>query len=80
MSVLDLIILGVSGSVRRGDTTKSFGISADLSQMKVGFEGATTIKWDENTDVATYTNISATGWGIAAAYMFVTTGQWYQSP
>ena len=77
---LGLDNIGISGSIRKENATNSFGLSADLSQLKVGFEGSTTVKWDENTDVTTYTNVSITGCGIAAIYLLSTTGQWYLSP
>jgi len=77
---LGLDNIGISGSVRNGDTTKSFGVIADLSQLKVGLEGATTVKWDANTEVTNYTNVSVSGWAIAAAYLLVRTGQWAPSP
>ena len=77
---LGLDNIGISSSVRNGNTTNTVGISANLSQLKAGVEGSTTVKWDDYTDVTTYTNFSVTGWGIAAAYIFVTTGQWCPSP
>lgn len=72
--------IGITGSTKDGNATQSFGLSANLSQFKVGFEGATTIKWDESTSVISYTNASITGWGIIAMYTLATTGQWYPSP
>lgn len=77
---LGLDDIGISGSIKNGDTTNAFGISADISQFKVGFEASSTVKWDESTDVTSYTNASITGWGIAAVYIFATTGQWVSSP
>ena len=72
---LGLDNIGLSGSIKNGDTTNSFGVTADLSQLKVGFEGATTIKWDENKDVTDYTNVSVTAMGVVAICMLATTGQ-----
>ena len=57
-----------------GDTTNSFGIKANLSELKIGFEHSTAIKWD-NTTETTYTNISFSGWSIATAYLLISTGQ-----
>ena len=71
--------IGFNGSIRKGDTTDSFGLKADLSQIKIGFEKSTTVKWDENTNVTSYANVSFTGLGLVAAYAFVTTGQWLQN-
>jgi hypothetical protein len=59
--------------------TNSFGLKANLSELKVGFEGSTAVKWDNNTET-TYTNVSVSGWAIAAAYVFITTGQSMPSP
>ena len=72
--------IGISGSVKDGDTTNSFSIKADLSQLKVGFEGSTTVKWDENTNITSYTNASVSGWAIVAVYILIQTGQWIPSP
>lgn len=73
--------IGINGSVKKGDTTSSFGIKADISQFKIGFERSTTVKckWDENTSNSEYTNASVTGWTIYAAYILVTDGQWVPS-
>ena len=67
---------GISGSIRDGQTTKTLGISADISQLKAGFESSTTVTWDE-AESTTYSNASITGMGIAYAYIFITTGQWF---
>lgn len=77
---LGLDNIGISGSIKDEDTINSFGVSMDISQFKVGFESSTTVKWDENTDITTYTNASVTGWGIAAVCVFITTGQWIPYP
>ncbi|MBS4933219.1 MAG: RHS repeat-associated core domain-containing protein [Clostridiales bacterium] len=77
---LGLDNIGISGSVKDGDTTNSFSIKADLSQLKVGFEGSTTVKWDENTNITSYTNASVSGWAIVAVYILIQTGQWIPSP
>ena len=71
--------IGISGSLSNGNTTNSFGLKANLSELKVGFEGSTAVKWDNNTET-TYTNVSVSGWAIAAAYVFITTGQSMPSP
>ena len=62
-----------------GVTTNSFGIKANLSELKIGFEHSTAIKWD-NTTETTYNNVSISGWSIAAAYIFATAGQPMPSP
>ena len=42
--------IGISGSLSNGNTTNSFGLKANLSELKVGFEGSTAVKWDNNTE------------------------------
>ena len=80
---LDLSIglddIGISGSLANGNTTNSFGVKLNLSELKVGFEGSTAIQWD-NTTETTYTNVSFSGWAIAEAYILIATGQPIQSP
>ena len=71
---------GISGSVRNGDKTNSFAIKIDFSKAKVGFEQATTVKVDASTNSTNYTNISASGWLIAAVYLYLKSGQWMPSP
>ena len=71
--------IGISGSLTNGNTTNSFGIKLNLSELKIGFEGSTAIQWDNTTETA-YTNASISGWAIAVAYIFATTGQYVQSP
>ena len=71
--------IGLSGSLTNGNTTNSFGVKLNLSELKIGFEGSTAIQWDNTTETA-YTNASISGWAIAAAYILVTTGQYVQSP
>jgi RHS repeat-associated protein len=72
--------LGISGSINNGDTSRSLGIVADLTQFKVGVEGSTTAKWDANADIAHFTNVSVSGWAIAAACVLVGTGLWAPTP
>ena len=71
--------IGLSGALTNGNTTNSFGVKLNLSELKIGFEGSTAIQWDNTTETA-YTNASISGWAIAAAYILVTTGQYVQSP
>lgn len=71
--------IGISGSLSNGNATNSFGIKTNLSELKVGVEGSTAVKWD-NTTEATYTNVSVSGWTIASAYALLTTGQPMPSP
>ena len=71
---LGLDNIGISGSLTNGNTTDSFGLKANLSEMKVGFEESSAIKWD-NTTQTTYTNVSVSGWALATVYSLFTTGQ-----
>ncbi|MBQ4569990.1 MAG: RHS repeat-associated core domain-containing protein, partial [Ruminococcus sp.] len=71
--------VGLSGSLTNGNTTNSFGVKLNLSELRIGFEGSTAIQWDNTTETA-YTNASISGWAIAAAYLLVTTGQYVQLP
>ena len=77
---LGLDNFGISGSIKNEDTINAFGIKADISQLKIGFEHSYTVKWDESTDITSYANASISGWGIAAAYIWTKTGQWLSSP
>ncbi len=71
--------IGIYGSLANGNTTDSFGVKLNLSEFKIGFEGSTTIQWDNTTEI-TYENVSVNGFAIVAAYILVTTGQYVQSP
>ncbi len=64
----------VSGNITKNNTTNGFGIKANLSQLKVGFEGWTTIQWDNNMNTA-YTNVNLSALPLAMAYAVVATGQ-----
>ena len=65
---------GVSGSIKNGNQSTSFGIKADLSSLKVGFEGAKSTTTN-NVTTTNYTNVSINGWVIAAGYLYYKTGQ-----
>ena len=71
--------IGISGSLANGKTVNDFGLKLNISELKIGFEGSTAIHWDNTTETV-YTNVSVSGWAILAAYLFVTTGQYAQSP
>ena len=77
---LGLDNIGISGSIKDGNKTDSLGLKADLSQWKVGIEGASTIEWDANRSTTDYVNGSISGWAIAAAIIFSRTGQFIPSP
>ena len=77
---LSLDNIGISGSLSNGDTSNSFGIRANVSELKIGFDSSTTVRWDANTSQTTYTNGDISGWAIAAAFILVTTGQPMPSP
>ena len=66
--------IGVYGSIADGDRTDSFGIRANLSEFKVGIEGVSAVKWDNDITQETYTNVSVSGGFLIAACMLATTG------
>lgn len=68
--------IGISGSIQNNDISSAFGIKVDASELKLGFESSTTVRWDEDTSDTTYCNASITGAGFAALYYFAQTGQW----
>ncbi len=71
--------IGLSGTRSNGDVSNSFGLRANLSEFKVGFESSTAIHWDDRTGT-NYTNVSVDGWTIIAVGIFVTTGQYVRTP
>ena len=76
---LGLDNIGIYGSLANGNTTNGFGLRVNLSELKVGFEGFSSIKWDNITETS-YSNVSISGWFILASCMFLTTGQLMSSP
>ena len=70
---------GVSGSLTKGNTTNTFGIKANLSELKLGFESSSAVQWDNITET-TYANASISGWAAVAVYLLVTTGQPMPTP
>ena len=71
--------IGVSGSLIKSNTTKSFAVKLNLAELKVGLEGSKSTQRDNTTETV-YSNASVSGWAIAVAYLFLTTGQYVQSP
>lgn len=71
--------IGLYASVTRDNTTNSVGMKLNVSELKIGFESSTAIQWDNTTGI-TYTNASISGWAIAAAFAYATTGQPVKSP
>ena len=71
--------IGVYGLSSHGNTTDSFGIKLNLYDLKIGFEGSTTIQWDRTTETV-YTNVSVNAWFLVALYLMYTTGQYVPSP
>lgn len=76
---LGLDNIGISGSVTKDNITDSFCVRANLSELKVGVEYSSSVKWDDTTETI-YTNINISGWAVAAAYMLISTGQQMPSP
>lgn len=71
---LGLDDIGVYGSLTRNNTENCFGFRLNLSELKLGVESSTAISWDQTTHTQ-YTNASLSGWWIAFAYAYITTGQ-----
>ena len=73
---------GITASITNGNTTNSLGVKINLSELKVGIENSTTIRWDDETDGTDvyYTNVSANCWYILAAVAIVVTGQQVPAP
>lgn len=71
---LGLDNIGITGSIKDGDTTNSLAFMADLTQLKIGAEVGSTVQWDENNSTCTYSNASITIIGVVAAYCFAATG------
>ena len=70
---------GIYYSSSNENTTNSFGIKMDLTELKIGFESSTAITWDTTTET-TYSNCSISFWAIAAGYILITTGQLMPTP
>lgn len=67
--------IGISGSVRNGSTTNGFGIRANISELKIGFDVETCNEIDNSTSEISYGNASVSGLAIAFAYVYLKTGQ-----
>ena len=68
--------IGITGYVKNEIETNSFGIKANFSEFKIGFEGSTIIE-ESGKYMTKYQNASLSGWPIIAVVAFVQTGQWY---
>ena len=68
---LDDISLSCSGT--SGNTTNSFAIKLNVSELKLGLEYATAIPWDDSTKTV-YTNVSINVFTILAAFAYATAG------
>ena len=71
--------LSFSRAITNGDTVQQIAIKVNIQELKLGIEGSTTVKW-EGGYKTTYTNISASGWFMAAMYAALTMGQWMPTP
>ena len=69
---------GIKGSIKNGNTTNSFGLKLNLSELKLGFESTASYKWDNMTQT-TYTNVDVSGWALVVAYGLFNSGQLYDS-
>ena len=72
--------IGITGYVKDGNITNSFGIKANFSEFKVGFEGSTIVQWDDTNSTTTYQNASIGMGPVIAVVVFAQTGQWALSP
>ncbi|WP_326975290.1 hypothetical protein ACRQU7_01540 [Caproiciproducens sp. R1] len=77
---LGLTNIGVSGIVKNGTASNSYGLRASLTELKLGYENATTARLSDKSNQTDYLNVSASGWLIATAVIFSKTGQVYTSP
>lgn len=77
---LSLDNIGLSGSVKKGDISRSFGVSANLSELKIGFDVAKTTTTGVDLYQTSYGNASFSAWALAFAYILVTTGQSTPAP
>ncbi|MGX8700698.1 RHS repeat domain-containing protein [Caproiciproducens sp.] len=66
---------GVSGSIKNGTASNSFGLRASLAELKLRFESATTAQLSDKSNQTNYLNVSVSGMFLAAAAIFVQTGQ-----
>ena len=58
-----------------GDTTTSYTIRLNPYGLRLEFEGASSIQWDDGTIETTYTSVGISAWLIAYVYVYATTGQ-----
>lgn len=49
--------IGIKGSIKDGAKINAFGLKADLSQQKIGFEWSKTAQWDNHKSITNYTNV-----------------------
>ena len=69
---LGLDDIGVTGSYTDGNTTTSMGVTANISELKIGIDGSVSTKVGDDYTYTTYSNTSATFIGFAVAYCLVT--------
>ena len=55
--------IGISGSLKNGDTSKSLSAKFNMSKMRAGVEGATT-QWDGNMSVTEYRELGVNTTGV----------------
>ena len=68
--------ISLKASCNTNNITNSISIKGNVSDLKIGLEYSSTIKWD-NSSQTTYTNVSFSGVALVAIYMLATTGQYY---
>ena len=77
---LSLDNIGIYKSIKNGNSTNSFGVKLNLSELKLGFEATTTTPTRGGYNQNSYMNVSINGWPIVAIYYLLTTGQYIGSP
>ena len=62
--------IGIRGSLKNGDTSKSLSAKFNISKMRAGVEGATT-QWDGNMSVTEYRELGVNTTGVVVAVAFI---------
>ena len=70
---------GISVSFTNDNVTDTVGLTLNLSELKLGVECSSAIKWDDTT-TTTYTNVSISGWFLVAVFMLANGSDFAYSP
>ena len=66
--------IGINTSITSENTTDSYGLTADISKMKIGVESSKTQKNNDNTSDSFFYNSSITGGGLFAVIVACVSG------